>query len=231
MNCLRTLAIGLIVLLFAPPAQSQDHTRYRDYRLGSDLKSVAALAKIPVAGAKTVHERPSLIQDLEWRQPYLMIESATKQSDPVQRMVFSFYDDQLFRMAINYDRRRTNGLTDADMIEALSATYGPALLLTSTKNLQAPAERPFSELGAPIAQWGDLDYSVGLYRSPFATEFSVVVTSPRLEALAQTSTAEAIRLDEREAPQIEAERKKKEADDIRASQEKARLANKAVFTP
>ena len=116
MNCLRTLAIGLIVFLSAPAAQSQDHTRYRDYRLGNDLKSVAALAKIPAAGAKTVHQRPSLIQDLEWRQPYLMIESATKQSDPVQRMVFSFYDDQLFRLVIDYDRERTEGMTDADMI-------------------------------------------------------------------------------------------------------------------
>ena len=34
---------------------------------------------------------------------------------------------------------------------------------------------------------GDLDYSVGLYRSSFASEFSVVVASPRLEALAQAS--------------------------------------------
>jgi hypothetical protein len=171
MNCLRTLAIGLIVLLFAPPAQSQDHKRYRDYRLGSDLKSVAALAKIPVAGAKTVHERPSLIQDLEWRQPYLMIESATKQSDPVQRMVFSFYDDQLFRVVISYDRRRTSGLTDPDMIEALSATYGAALLLPSA-NLPVLTGPLASDLGAPIAQWGDVDYSVGLYRSSFARSFA-----------------------------------------------------------
>ena len=231
MNCLRTLAIGLIVLLFAPPAQSQDHTRYRDYRLGSDLKSVAALAKIPVAGAKTVHERPSLIQDLEWRQPYLMIESATKQSDPVQRMVFSFYDDQLFRLVISYDRQRTNGLTDADMVEALSATYGAVLLQTSAKNLPPLTGSLVSELGAPIAQWGDVDYSVGLYRSSFVSEFRVVVTSPRLEALARTASAEAIRLDEREAPQREVDRKQKEADDTRAAQEKARLANKATFTP
>jgi len=230
MNCLRTLAIGLIVLLFAPAAQSQDHTRYRDYRLGSDLKSVAALAKIPVAGAKTVHERPSLIQDLEWRQPYLMIESATKQSDPVQRMVFSFYDDQLFRVVISYDRRRTSGLTDPDMIEALSATYGAALLLPSA-NLPVLTGPLASDLGAPIAQWGDVDYSVGLYRSSFAPEFRVVFTSPRLDALARTASAEAIRLDEREAPQHEIERRQKEAEETRALQEKARVANKATFTP
>jgi hypothetical protein len=161
----------------------------------------------------------------------MMSGSLKPQSDAVQRIVFSFYDDQLFRMVISYDRRRTNGLTNADMIEALSATYGSALLLTSAKNLPAPAAPPFSDLGAPLAQWGDLDYSVGLYRSSFASEFSVVVASPRLEALAQTSSAEAVRLDEREAPQHEAERRQKEADDTRASQEKARVANKATFTP
>ena len=153
------------------------------------------------------------------------------QKDPVQRIVFSFYDDQLFRMVISYDRQRTNGLTDADMIEALSAKYGATLLLTSAKNPSVLTARPLSELGAPIALWGDIDYSVGLYRSPFATEFSVVVTSPRLEALAQTSSAEAIRLDELEAPQHEVERKQKDADATRASQEKARSANKATFTP
>jgi hypothetical protein len=231
MTATRTLAIGVGVLLFAQAAQSQDRTLYRSYRLGNDLTSVAALAKVSAAGAKTVHQRPSLIQELEWRQPYVMSGSAMTQSDPVQRIVFSFYDDQLFRLVISYDRLRTNGLTDGDMIEALSATYGPALLQPSVKNLPALTGPLVTELGAPIAQWGDVDYSVGLYRSSFASEFRVVVTSPRLEALAQTASAEATRLDEREAPQRETDRKQKEADDTRATQEKARLANKATFKP
>jgi hypothetical protein len=231
MTATRMLAIGVVVLLSAQAAQSQDRTLYRDYRLGNNLTSVAALAKVSAAGAKTVHQRPSLIQELEWRQPYVMSGSAMTQSDPVQRIVFSFYDDQLFRLVISYDRQRTNGLTDADMIEALSATYGAALLQPSVKSLPALTGPLVSELGAPIAQWGDLDYSVGLYRSSFASEFRVVVTSPRLEALAQTAAAEAIRLDEREAPQREVDRKQKEADDTRTAQEKARLANKATFKP
>jgi hypothetical protein len=231
MTATRILAIGVVVLLSAQAAQSQDRTLYRDYRLGNNLTAVAALAKVSAAGAKTVHQRPSLIQELEWRQPYVMSGSTLAQSDPVQRIVFSFYDDQLFRLVISYDRQRTNGLTDADMIEALSATYGAALLQTSVKSLPALTGPLVSELGAPIAQWGDLDYSVGLYRSSFASEFRVVVTSPRLEALAQTAAAEAIRLDEREAPQREVDRKQKEADDTRTAQEKARLANKATFKP
>jgi hypothetical protein len=180
---------------------------------------------------KTVHQRPSLIQELEWRQPYAMGGSAISQSDPVQRIVFTFYDNQLFRLVISYDRQRTNGMTDGDMVDALSATYGVALLQPSPKSVPALTASLLGELGAPIAQWADVDYSVALYRSSFASEFRVVVTSPRLDALAETATAEAVRLDEREAPQREIERRDKEAADTRASQEKARVANKATFKP
>jgi hypothetical protein len=189
------------------------------------------MAKVSATGAKTVHQRPSLIQELEWRQPYVMSRAAASQSDPVQRIVFTFYDDQLFRLVISYDRQRTNGLTDEDMIDALSATYGVALLQPTVKNVPALTAPLLGELGAPIAQWAGVDYSVALYRSSFASEFRVVVSSPRLDALAETAAAEAIRLDEREAPQREIERREKEAADTRASQEKARLANRATFKP
>jgi hypothetical protein len=57
------------------------------------------------------------------------------------------------------------------------------------------------------------------------------VTSPRLEALARTAAAQAIRLDEHEAPQREIARQKKEVEDARLSQEKARITNKAAFRP
>jgi hypothetical protein len=231
MSPFRTLAVGAVLLLVASAAQSQDRASYRDYRLGNDLTSVAKVAKVSVAGVKTVHQRPSLIQELEWRQPYAMGGSAISQSDPVQRIVFTFYDNQLFRLVISYDRQRTNGMTDGDMVDALSATYGVALLQPSSRNVPALTASLLGELGAPIAQWADVDYSVGLYRSSFASEFRVVVTSPRLDALAETAAAEAIRLDEREAPQREIERRDKEAADTRASQEKARVANKATFKP
>ena len=56
-----------------------------------------------------------------------MSGSTAPQNDPVQQIVFSFYNDQLFKLVVNYDRQRTDGLTDADMIEALSSWYGPPL--------------------------------------------------------------------------------------------------------
>src|SRR5947209_5191833 len=127
----RTWAIGVALFLCAHVVQSQERTGYRDFRLGKDLMSVASLAKVAASGAKTLYERPVLIQELQWRQPYVMIGSTMSQNDPVQRIVFSFYDNQLFRLVISYDRERTNGLTDGDMIEAISETYGRALLQPS----------------------------------------------------------------------------------------------------
>jgi hypothetical protein len=217
--------------LFAVNAESQDRTRYRDYRLGSTLASVAALTKVSASEAKTLHQRPTLIQELDWRQPYVMSGSTMSQSDPVQRIVFSFYGDQLFRLVISYDRHRTDGLTDGDMIEAISQMYGVALLQASSTSVSGLPTSLAAEFGAPIALWGDADYAVALYRSSFVSEFRVVVTSPQLDALAQTATAEAIRLDQHDAPQREADRKQQEADDTRTAQEKARLANKATFKP
>jgi hypothetical protein len=223
------LVVGLI--LSAHALHAQDRSRYREFRLGSNLPSVAAVAKVAATGAKTIHQRPSVIQELDWRPPYLMTGTTASQSDPVQRIVFSFYDDQLFKLVISYDRQKTNGLTDGDMIEAISTTYGAPLLQPSLQNAPAVGSPINSELGSPIAQWGDVDYAVALHRSSFASEFRVVVTSPRLEMLARVAVAEAIRLDQREAPQREIDRKEKEAETTRASQEKARLANKATFKP
>jgi hypothetical protein len=230
MSRTRTLAVVAALVLIAHAVDGQDRARYRDFRLGSDLPSVAALAKVAASGVKTIHQRPALIQELEWRSSYVMGGTAAPQSDPVQRIVFSFYDGQLFKLVISYDRQRTNGLTDGDMIDAISQIYGVPLLPAPT-TIPAFAPRVNAELGLPIAQWGDGDYSVGLYRSSLVSEFRVVVASPHLERLARAAAEQAVQLDEGEAPQREIARQKREADDARVSQEKAREANKATFRP
>jgi hypothetical protein len=225
---LTIVALGLVLSTVAP--HGQDRSRYRDFQLGGDLPSVAALTKVAVSEAKTIHQRPALIQELQWRPSYFMSGSTTPQNDPVQRIAFSFYNDQLFKLVITYDRQRTNGLTDADMVEALSAAYGPPLPPDAKKS-RVVAYQMEDEFGTPVARWGDADYSVVLYRSSYSPDFRAIVTSPRLEALARLADAQAIKLDEREAPERETARQKKEADASRAAQEKARLANKAAFRP
>jgi hypothetical protein len=59
----------------------------------------------------------------------------------------------------------------------------------------------------------------------------MVAFSKRLDAIAQLAIINSIRLDQQEAPQREIERQKKEAEENRLIEEKARLANKANFRP
>jgi hypothetical protein len=85
--------------------------------------------------------------------------------------------------------------------------------------------------GIAVSQWGNAEYSVVLLRPSFGAGFQVVVTSIPLDALARKADAEAVRLDQRDAPLREIARQKQDADNARASQEKARTANKATFRP
>jgi hypothetical protein len=77
----------------------------------------------------------------------------------------------------------------------------------------------------------DSQYPFNLFRSSYQPKFGMVVFSKRLDALARLAVVEAIRRDEQEAPQREVDRLKKEAQETRATEEKARLANKANFHP
>jgi hypothetical protein len=224
--------IGIALLLSTAALSGQTAPQYRDFVLGSDLSSVSAQVKASAADVRVIHRRPALIQDLQWRAPYFVSDSNQPRKDPVQQITFSFYNDQLYRMAIDYDRQRVEGLTEEDMISALTDVYGP--VTTPTPKLKtAPtfASSIDPAWGTPVSQWGNAEYSVVLRRSSFASGYQVVVTSTGLDALARSAALEAVRLDEREAPLRETERRKQEAEAARASQEKARAANKATFRP
>ena len=148
----------------------------------------------------------------------------------MQQIVFSFYDDQLSKMVVDYDRDRTLGLTDADLIDALSVPYGPPSKAASADR-SAMAPELERDSATVVARWIDADRSIVLYRSAYSVGFRLIVASPRLEGLARTAAVEAVRLDARDAPQREIARQKKDADDVRTLQEKARLVNKPVFRP
>ena len=224
----RRVGIGAIALLLATlVVHGQTPRGYRDFQLGGSLASVSALTGVTALDAKTVHARPALLQELRWRRPYIARGVA---GDPVQQIAFSFYNDQLFRLVIDYDRSRTEGMTDADMVEAISAKYGPTLKATTTAN-RVGAGQLLEASGTRVAGWGDTEVAAVLYRSLYASGFQMIVTSLRLDARARAAEAEALRLDEREAPQRERARQTKEADASRVAGEKARAANKATFTP
>ena len=89
--------------------------------------------------ARIIPPEPAGLQELAWRPHYF--RGAPRQSDAVARVTFGFYNDQLFRIVIDYDRLRTEGMTEADMVEAISETYGPPIPTSRVNPCRREARR------------------------------------------------------------------------------------------
>lgn len=232
----RAAVAAVLVVAAAASAQAQGKPEYRGFALGATLESVAAITKTPMVETRTLHTRPSLIQVLDWRPVAVMGTSVLIQRDPVRQVTFTFFDNQLYRMVIDYDRDRTEGLTGADIVKVLEASYGSPMLLSDGIAPSTIIEFEASG-GRPIARWGDADYAVVLYQTPgFSgrtdnSHFVLIVTSPKLSSLSRSAIAQALVLDHSEAPARESARRQKDADDDRAAAEKARRINQPAFTP
>ena len=226
-----TLSVcALGVLLMGQVLDGQGLVQYREFALRSDVATVSKLTGVPTSELKTIHDRPAILQDLQWRPSRWNASSSVASTDPVDKMGFSFYDDQLFRIVVDYGHERTAGMTDADMTEAISAIYGaPVRRLPGTIRIASQLE---AESGSPVARWGDSEYAVVLYRtSSYGEAFRLIMTVPALDDLARKAELRALRLDDQEAPRREIARQKKEKEDLRIATEKSRTANKASFKP
>lgn len=222
------VGVGLIVASVCWPLLAADPGTYREFRLGASTADVLASARAAARDVKTLHERPALLEELSWRPPYTSGRDVDER-ESVASIVFSFVDNQLFRMLIDYDRSRTEGLTREDMIGALTAVYGPR----STAPASTPARPDVDSLDTPtvLARWRQGDSSIVLQHSSYGGSFRLVILSVPLEALARKAQATAVTLDAREAPAREAARAKAQADADKAAAEKTRTTNKAVFKP
>jgi hypothetical protein len=222
------LVMPLIRAQEAPSRPAHDLSRYREFQLGMSLVAVAQQADI-TSEARAIHRRPELIQDLLWLPAPSRVSGALTPGDSARQVLFSFYNDQLFRIVVTYDRERTEGLTSEDMVEAVSATYGlPMLPVTSNRQSSAPAANATDKL---LAYWEDAHGSLSLFHSSYLSAFGLVVLSKRLDTLARVATVEAILLDAQEAPQREIERQQNQTAESRVKQETARRVNKATFRP
>jgi hypothetical protein len=211
----------------SPPFnQQRDLSRYRKFQLGMSLPTVANRAGMEPSQATVIHQRPALIQELDW-WVLPSLESSSR-ADPVNEVLFTFYNGQLFRMVVRYDSYKTEGLTNEDLVEAISAKYGtPTRSIGKTTLVSSSVFDGVSE--KVVAGWKTSQCSVSLLRSPDNPSFEMLLSWNRVDALARTATAEAVRLDEQEAPQRAIELQKKQHEENVAAQAKARLANKAAF--
>ena len=215
-----------LVPVSAPALGVPDLSRYRGFQFGERLPAVAKQAGLDVSQAKVIHERPALIQELEW--PMWLASSFSSPQDPVRTILFSFYNGELFRVLVSYDRDETKGLTTEDLTEAISAQYGTA---TKPANIEIvfSSTQVYNDSEAIIATWADSQYSFNLYRSSYQPTFGMIAFSKGPDALARTATAEAIRLDAVEAPQQEIQPQNQEDEKNRESLERARQVNKSKF--
>ena len=224
---IRNLTISVCwLVLWTPLIYAQDLSRYREFQLGMNLLAVAKQIDARPSEVKVIHQRPAVIQELEWRPR--LAPTSSREAGSVNEVLFTFYNGELFRMVVSYDQQKTQGLTDQDMIEAISATYGVATQ-PAAKIILFSSSYIYND--KVIARWEDSQSSLNLFRSSSQSGFGMLVLSKQMDALAQEAIRQAIQLDEQEAPQRDIARRKKEGEEIRAAQEKARPANKADFRP
>jgi hypothetical protein len=210
----------------APLIPARDLSSYREFQLGMNLLAVAKQADMKPSEAKLIHQRPAVIQELEWRPQNSLTSSPV--TDPVKEVLFSFYNGELFRILVAYDQYKTEGLTDQDMVDSISARYGTGTR-PDAKIILFSSFYVYNDTEKVVARWEDSQSSFNLFRSSYQPAYGMLIFSKPLDALAQAAIVKAIRLDEQEAPQQEIDRQKKEDAENRAAAEKARPANKANF--
>lgn len=144
---------------------------------------------------------------------------------PSVQILSSFCNGELYKIALTYDRASTEGLTALDMMNAISASYGPATNVAP--EVDSAKIESYEVKQKLVATWEDSQYSLNLVRSSFTDGFGLVIYSKRANAEAELAIAEAVKLDKQEGPQREAERQKKETKDLEAVRQK----NRKIFRP
>ncbi len=222
MKIMRTAITSLVMLLLSVPLlHGQDLSKYRSFTLGMSLADLSKQIDASPADVKVIHQRPALIEELRW---WPRLSGYPSQPEAIREVLFSFYDGKLYKIFVTYDDTATQGMSPEDMARAISAKYG-----TPTA--------PDARIGIPtdgypttekvMGRWEDSRYSVNLFRSSFSSTFGLVMFTKEVDAEAEAATRAAFQLEQQGAPQREADRVKKEADDLEAS----RVKNLKTFHP
>jgi hypothetical protein len=224
MKTIRGLALCLIVMIFMPlVVHAQDLFNYRGFSFGMSPAAVLKQTDMKMADVKTLHSQPALIQELTWWLP--MLPGNSYQASSVREILFTFCDGQLYRMSATYDRSAIEGLKTEDLVQSIAAKYGPPIKPpTETDVSKAGPQGPEEKV---VVLWEDAQYSLSLNRSYLANGFTLVMYSLQANAAADAAIAKAIKLEEEEGPLKEAERQKKEKDELAA----ARVKNLQSFRP
>ena len=216
------ICLGL-VLFSTPIISGQDLSRYRKFSLGTSLADLSKQVGPYSHETTLAHQRPAVIQEMTF-WPLSPSRSAVG-LEPVSQILFSFCNGELYRIMVTYERDAIEGLTEEDMVQAISTRYGTATRFYPEINF--PTNNVYASPEMIIARWGDSENAVNLLRSGDLTSYRLAVFSKRLDAQADAAIAESVRLDKQEAPHKVVDRQKKEADDLEATRQK----NQKTFRP
>jgi hypothetical protein len=217
---MRNMAVSflaiVVILLSTSPVHAQDLSKYRNFSFGMTVADVAKQIDQKPSNAAVLHEDPALIQELSWLppQPY----GSGRPAEPINEILFSFYNGALYRMLLTYEDSATKGLTDDDMIRIVSAKYGMATRPLATV-VAFPMNPSYKASEKVIARWEDSQYSLNLFRT-YGDTFALVMFIKQMDTQAGISIAESVKLEQQEAPQKEAARVKKTADDLEIDRQK-----------
>jgi hypothetical protein len=211
MKMIRNMVVALsLILLSAPLIYGQDLSKYGAFSLGTSLAELSKQVGPYSHYTTLIHQRPSAIQELT----FWTLHSSRSPAGvyPVSQILFSFYNAALYRIVVTYDRYDTEGLTDDDMVQVVSARYGtatrlyPEISFSPTNYLDGSTDKviPFFLTSAPnrsadvvIAQWEDSQNSVSLFRSTSRNSFGLAISSKRLDAQAEAAIFEFEKLEKR----------------------------------
>ncbi len=217
MKIMRSGVGFLMILLFSVPLiHGQDFSRYRNFSLGMTLPDLSKQIDAKPGDVKVIHDHPARIEELTWWLPQGY--GASRPTEPVSQILFSFYNGALYRIVVTYDSAAIKGLTDEDMIRVVSGKYGEAARPVAEINF--PTNPRYSEAAKVIARWEDSNDSLNLVRSSSSNSYALVLFTKQMDAQAAVSIAESIKLEQQEAPQKEAARAKKEAQDLEVDRQK-----------
>lgn len=217
MNIIRNSVISLgLILLATPVIAGQDLSRYRKFVLGTSLAAISRQVGKDEGQATLISQSPALIQQMTYWQVDTPDDSS--RMEPISHITLDFYNGALYRIVVVYDEKAVEGLTEEDMVKAISARYGAGVRLYP--EIDFPSHDVYSSPEKVIARWDDSENSVNFFRSTGAESFGLAVFSKRVNAQAEAAIVESAKLAKEQAPQKEIDRQKKEVDDLDIARQK-----------
>ena len=111
------ICLGLVLFL-TPIISGQDLSRYRKFSLGTSLANLSKQVGPYSHETTLAHQRPAVIQEMTFWP--LSPSRSPVGLEPVSQILFSFCNGGLYRIMVTYERDAIEGLTEEDMVQAIS---------------------------------------------------------------------------------------------------------------